>query len=122
MNSRSEVSIAALDQVAEVGADDELGDRAERAERRSEAHVVEHQRSVAARREPVLMPELSERAANLLVDALARRGADESPRQALLRLLPYQGLQETIRFDGVDGAGRKAHFSVVRGGRFEPLP
>lgn len=61
-------------------------------------------------------------AVNLLVDALARSGREETPLAAVLRHAPYQGLQETIRFDGVGDAVRKAYFSVVRDGRFEPLP
>ena len=61
-------------------------------------------------------------AVNMLADALARRRPEESPRDALLQHGPYPGLQETIRFDGVGGAARRAYFSVVRDGRLEPVP
>lgn len=61
-------------------------------------------------------------AVNVLAEALGRRGAQESPREALIRLGPYQGLQEAIRFDGVGTPARRPYFSVVRNGRFEPMP
>ncbi len=61
-------------------------------------------------------------AMTVLAEALARLGPDESVREAVFRHGPYQGLQETIRFDGVDDGTQRAFFSVVRNGRFEPLP
>lgn len=61
-------------------------------------------------------------AMTVLAEALARRGPDESARDAVFRYGPYQGLQETIRFDGAGDGAPRAYFSVVRDGRFEPLP
>ena len=65
-------------------------------------------------------------AISVLADALARsmaRGrADESPKDAVLRYGPYEGLQQTIRFDTFGDTERAAYPTVVRNGRFERLP
>lgn len=58
----------------------------------------------------------------VLAEALARAQAGESPKQALLRHGPYQGLQQRIVFDGFGDAERSGHPTVVRDGRFESLP
>ena len=73
-------------------------------------------------RDPTYSAMVSYDALTVVVDALARRGPEESPRDAVFRHGPYQGLQQTIRFDGVGDGARRAYFSVVRNGRFEPLP
>lgn len=55
----------------------------------------------------------------VLVQALQRADAGESPKEALLRHGPYDGLQQSIAFDRFGDARRAAHATVVRGGRFE---
>lgn len=65
-------------------------------------------------------------ATSVLADALARasvRGKpDEAPRDAVLQNGPYEGLQQTIRFDRFGDTVRAAYPTVVRNGRFESLP
>ncbi len=60
-------------------------------------------------------------AVTILAEAFARRAPDETPRDAVLRHGPYQGLQETIRFGPGGETPPRVWFSVVRDGRFEPV-
>ncbi len=73
-------------------------------------------------RPPAYSAMISFDAVTVLAEALDRRKPEESPRDAILRNGPYQGLQETIWFNHTGAPPRKAWFSVVRNGRFEPLP
>ncbi|KQP17662.1 ABC transporter substrate-binding protein [Pseudorhodoferax sp. Leaf267] len=72
-------------------------------------------------REPSYSAVASYDAVTVLAQALAQAGRDEPLRDAVLRLQPYPGLQQPIRFDRFGDSSRAAHFSTVRNGRFEPL-
>ena len=72
-------------------------------------------------REPSYSAAASYDAVTVLVEALSRGSPSESIRDAVLRYQPYEGLQESIRFDEFGDSVRSAFFSTVRNGRFEPL-
>ncbi|MBL8491605.1 MAG: ABC transporter substrate-binding protein [Rhodocyclaceae bacterium] len=57
-------------------------------------------------------------AATVLFTALAKRGKDETPKQAILRYGPYQGLQQQIAFDANGDTLRKVFFTEIRDGRY----
>lgn len=73
-------------------------------------------------REPGYHAVLSHDAVTVLAQAQARRGKGQALKQAVLQNGPYDGLQQTIRFDRFGDAERATHFVIVREGRFEPLP
>lgn len=60
-------------------------------------------------------------AAMVLFDALSRRTGDESPKAAVLRRGPYQGLQQQIVFDANGDTQRKAFFTQIRDGGYRKL-
>lgn len=59
-------------------------------------------------------------AATVLMSALSRSSPDLALKDALRRFGPFQGLQQSIRFDVNGDTSRRAFFVVVRGGRFQP--
>lgn len=61
-------------------------------------------------------------AANVLLQALARREDGESVKAAVLRHGPYQGLQQQIRFDANGDTPRQVFFAEIRDGRFARIP
>lgn len=58
-------------------------------------------------------------ATRAVLDALAKRGKDQSLKEALLASGPYDGLQEKWTFDRYGGAQRKTSITVVRDGQFK---
>ena len=78
-------------------------------------------RSAYARRfgkEPVFGSVLAHDAATVALDALSRRPAGMSVKEALIKLGPYEGLQQQIRFDENGDTTRVAYFMAIRAGRF----
>ncbi len=61
-------------------------------------------------------------AATVLLQALDQRTAGESVKDAILQHGPYQGLQQTIRFDRFGDTNRKMYFTEVHAGRFVRVP
>ncbi|MDH5536213.1 MAG: amino acid ABC transporter substrate-binding protein, partial [Betaproteobacteria bacterium] len=59
-------------------------------------------------------------AATVILDALARGGADQGLKRALLASGPFDGLQQPIVFDRYGDTTRKGYFLTMRKGRFEP--
>lgn len=59
--------------------------------------------------------------ANVAIDALKKRGKEESIKSALLKHGPYQGLQQSIQFDANGDALRKVFFTEIRSGRFTQI-
>jgi branched-chain amino acid transport system substrate-binding protein len=57
-------------------------------------------------------------AATVILDSLARRSPDQSLKEALISLGPFDGLQQPIRFDGYGDTTRKGYFVTMRDGRF----
>lgn len=57
-------------------------------------------------------------AATVVMDALAQRDRDEELKAALIRLGPFGGLQQQIRFDAYGDTTRLMYFTEVRDGRF----
>lgn len=64
---------------------------------------------------------ISHDAVSVLAQALARRAAGESLKQAVLRHGPYAGLQQDMTLDAAGDTAGAPHFVVVRDGRFEAL-
>lgn len=60
-------------------------------------------------------------AATVLIEALRKRQAGESVKQAVLRHGPYRGLQQEIAFDANGDTQRRVYFTEIRGGRFQPV-
>lgn len=61
-------------------------------------------------------------AVTVLAEAMARAEKGESPKDAVLRHGPYQGLQHAIAIDRFGDSKRPLHFVVVRQGAFVNLP
>jgi len=59
-------------------------------------------------------------AATVILDSLARRGAGQSLKEALMALGPFEGLQQTISFDRFGDTSRKGYFMTMREGRLVP--
>lgn len=57
-------------------------------------------------------------AATVLLKALRDRRDGETVKQAALRVGPYEGLQQVIRFDANGDTARKVFFTEIRDGRF----
>jgi branched-chain amino acid transport system substrate-binding protein len=57
-------------------------------------------------------------AATVILDALARRSQDQSLKDALVALGPFDGLQQPIRFDRYGDTARKGYFLTMHEGRF----
>lgn len=60
-------------------------------------------------------------AAMVLFTALEKKTATETPKQAVLKYGPYQGLQQEIVFDGNGDTDHKVFFTEIHNGRFEIL-
>lgn len=60
-------------------------------------------------------------AAQVLLQALARRAPGQTLKQALLSQGPFSGLQQPLAFDASGDAARQAWFVQVRQGEFVPL-
>ena len=78
-------------------------------------------RSAYAKRfgkEPVFGSVLAHDAATAALDALSRRPGGMSVKEALIKLGPYEGLQQRIRFDENGDTTRVAYFMAIRDGRF----
>lgn len=73
-------------------------------------------------REPDYAAVASHDACTVVFDALHRLGGFGSLRSALLMQGPWQGLQESIRFDAAGNTHRRAWFVEVRHRRFVVLP
>lgn len=69
---------------------------------------------------PAYASVLSYDAGAALTGALSRRLASMPLKDALLRLGPFDGLQQPLRFDRNGDAERPAYFLTVRDGRFVP--
>ena len=69
-------------------------------------------------REPGYSSVLAYDAATALFDAMERRGADETLKQALVRYAPFQGLQQQIAFDANGDTPRTVYFTQIRDGRY----
>lgn len=59
--------------------------------------------------------------ASVLLQALRRAAPGESPRDAVLRHGPYEGLQQSIVLDRFGDAARRISFTEIRDGRFVPV-
>ena len=57
-------------------------------------------------------------AATVILDSLARRSPEQSLKEALIALGPFDGLQQPIRFDDYGDTTRKGYFVTMREGRF----
>ncbi|MBL8485998.1 MAG: ABC transporter substrate-binding protein [Rhodocyclaceae bacterium] len=57
-------------------------------------------------------------AATVLLAGLAKQAKGETPKQAILKYGPYQGLQQQIAFDANGDTLRKVFFTEIRDGRF----
>ena len=78
-------------------------------------------RSAYAKRfgkEPVFGSVLAHDAATVALDALSRRPAGMSVKEALIKLGPYEALQQQIRFDENGDTTRVAYFMAIRDGHF----
>lgn len=71
---------------------------------------------------PVFGSVLAYDGAMVTLTALSKRPRGMSAKEALLKFGPYQGLQQTIRFDANGDADRVAYFMVIRDGRFTSEP
>jgi len=60
-------------------------------------------------------------AAMVLFEALRKKSSGETPKQAVLKYGPYQGLQETISFDANGDTAKKVYFTEIRDGKFHVL-
>lgn len=60
-------------------------------------------------------------AAMVLFEALRKKSSDETPKQAVLKYGPYQGLQQEISFDAMGDTEHRVYFTEIRGGRFNIL-
>jgi len=69
-------------------------------------------------KEPVFGSVLAHDAATVTLTALARRTKGMSAKAALFKFGPYEGLQQSIRFDANGDADRAAYFMVIGDGRF----
>ena len=54
----------------------------------------------------------------VLVQALRQRQADESLKQALLRIRSFQGVQQLISFDGFGDVDSPARLKIIHAGQF----
>ena len=61
---------------------------------------------------------LNYNASNVLVQALRQRQADESLKQALLRIRSFQGVQQVISFDGFGDVDSPATLKIIHAGQF----
>jgi branched-chain amino acid transport system substrate-binding protein len=57
-------------------------------------------------------------AAMVLFEALRKKTSGETPKQAVLKYGPYEGLQQTIAFDARGDTERKVFFTEIRNGKF----
>jgi branched-chain amino acid transport system substrate-binding protein len=71
------------------------------------------------RSEPSFTSVLTWDACQAAFAALEGRRKGEDLRSALLRLGPYQGLQQKVAFDAFGDSRREAVFSVIRDGRYQ---
>ncbi len=69
-------------------------------------------------KEPVFGSVLAHDAATVVLDALSRRPAGMSAKEALIKLGPYTALQQQIEFDANGDTTRVAYFMAIRDGRF----
>lgn len=69
-------------------------------------------------RAPAFASVLAHDAATVLFDALGRRDGDTPLKRTLVDKGPFQGLQQTIRFDANGDTQRSAAIALVRDGRF----
>jgi len=60
-------------------------------------------------------------AATVLFTALRNKSAKETPKQAVLKYGPYQGLHQSITFDANGDTERKVFFTEVHNGQFRVL-
>lgn len=61
-------------------------------------------------------------AATVLFTALRKKSANETPKQAVLKYGPYQGLHQTIAFDANGDTDKKVFFTEIQNGKFNILP
>ena len=61
-------------------------------------------------------------AATVVLDALRKRQGGETLKDAMLKNIPYQGLQQEIAFDANGDTPRKVFFTEIRGGRYVKIP
>jgi branched-chain amino acid transport system substrate-binding protein len=61
-------------------------------------------------------------AGTVLLQALERRAAGESVKDAILKYGPYPGLQQSIQFDRFGDATRSVYFTEVQAGHFVRIP
>ncbi|MEN6438275.1 MAG: ABC transporter substrate-binding protein [Syntrophobacter sp.] len=60
-------------------------------------------------------------AATVLFEALKKKTAAETPKEAVLKYGPYQGLQQEIVFDSNGDTDHKVYFTEIRNGQFRVL-
>ena len=72
-------------------------------------------------RDPGYSSVLAYDAATAIFDAMDRRTADETLKQALVKYAPFQGLQQTIDFDAYGDTPRTVYFTQIRDGRYERI-
>lgn len=71
-------------------------------------------------REPLFGSVLAHDAATVLLTALSRRAPTMPLKEALIKLGPFAGLQQSIQFDATGDTNPKAYFTVIHNGRFVP--
>ena len=69
-------------------------------------------------REPAFASVLAHDAVTVLADTLKRNDGRRPLKAALVEQGPFQGLQETIRFDANGDTRRQARFATIRDGRY----
>lgn len=65
---------------------------------------------------------LAHDAATVVIQALRARKEGESLKDAALRAGPYEGLQQTIRFDENGDTERKVYFTEIHAGKYVKVP
>lgn len=61
-------------------------------------------------------------AATVLFTALRKKSPQETPKQAVLKYGPYQGLHQRITFDANGDTDKKVFFAEIHNGKFTILP
>jgi branched-chain amino acid transport system substrate-binding protein len=69
-------------------------------------------------RDPGYSSVLAYDAANVVFDAMEKRTANETLKQALVKYAPFQGLHEAIAFDKNGDTPRTVFFTEIRNGRY----
>lgn len=73
-------------------------------------------------RDPAFASILAHDAATMLFDTLARREPGMSLKEGMLKLGPFQGLQEDVQFDAHGDAQRKVYRAIIEHGHFTRIP